>query len=232
MTPEFRISDLLRLAHPVAVMSEHASAPLPALLLLGPTGSGKTPLGDWLETRGLWGRPCCHFDFGANLRAVVAAGPSSRFARPEIDFLARVLAQGALLEADTFHFATRILDEFIARRGVTSGHWLLMNGLPRHLGQAERLRARLRVAAVVELDCDARVIRERLRRDPAGDRAARTDDSEPLVGRKLALYHERTRPLVDHYRRNGARLITLAIRGETRAADAARELEAARPLDL
>jgi hypothetical protein len=53
-------------------MSEVVPNSLPALLLLGPTGAGKTPLGDWLEAHGLWGRPCHHFDFGANLRAVVA----------------------------------------------------------------------------------------------------------------------------------------------------------------
>jgi adenylate kinase family enzyme len=43
-----------------------------AILLLGPTGSGKTPLGQVLEERGLWGHTCMHFDFGANLREIVA----------------------------------------------------------------------------------------------------------------------------------------------------------------
>ncbi|MCX7427258.1 MAG: hypothetical protein NTW96_16720 [Planctomycetia bacterium] len=42
-----------------------------AMLLLGPTGSGKTPLGDLLERRGLGGRRCVHFDFGAHLRRIV-----------------------------------------------------------------------------------------------------------------------------------------------------------------
>jgi adenylate kinase family enzyme len=43
-----------------------------AILLLGPTGSGKTPLGQVLERRGLWGHRCSHFDFGDNLREIVA----------------------------------------------------------------------------------------------------------------------------------------------------------------
>ncbi len=41
-----------------------------AILLLGPTGSGKTPLGQALEKKGLAGRRCVHFDFGANLREI------------------------------------------------------------------------------------------------------------------------------------------------------------------
>ena len=40
-----------------------------AILLLGPTGSGKTPLGAALEEHGVCGRQCLHFDFGENLRA-------------------------------------------------------------------------------------------------------------------------------------------------------------------
>ncbi|MDW7761659.1 MAG: hypothetical protein SCM96_13625 [Acidobacteriota bacterium] len=46
----------------------------PAVLILGPTGSGKTPLGRELETRGHAGRRCRHFDFGAEMRAL-AGGP-------------------------------------------------------------------------------------------------------------------------------------------------------------
>ena len=41
-----------------------------ALLLIGPTGSGKTPLGELLERSGLWGRPCRHFDFGERMRRI------------------------------------------------------------------------------------------------------------------------------------------------------------------
>ena len=57
----------------------------PGILLLGPTGSGKTPLGDRLQIRDLWGRRCHHFDFGVRLRDVaygigiaVQAGPEIR----------------------------------------------------------------------------------------------------------------------------------------------------------
>ena len=84
-------------------MNNHWPHMLQAILLLGPTGAGKTPLGDWLDQNGLWQRPGHHFDFGANLRAVVAAGPSDLFAEDEIEFLKRVLTWGALLENESFY---------------------------------------------------------------------------------------------------------------------------------
>ena len=42
-----------------------------AILLLGPTGSGKTPLGELMERRGFGGRRCRHFDLGDRLRRFV-----------------------------------------------------------------------------------------------------------------------------------------------------------------
>jgi len=57
----------------------------PAVLLLGPTGAGKTPLGEMIEARGLWGMSCLHFDFGANLRAVVMLECSEATVRRRIE---------------------------------------------------------------------------------------------------------------------------------------------------
>jgi len=198
---------------------------LQAILLLGPTGSGKTPLGNWCETHGLWGRPCHHFDFGANLRAVAAGGPSEWMTRDEVQFLQRVLDTGALLENESFHLAAKILDAFVVRRAVQTGHWLLLNGLPRHVAQAQALERRVAVRALVQLDCDARVVRDRLQRDPGGDRALRADDTEELVARKLKLYEERTRPLLDYYRQRGAELISVPVTATTRPQDVAGLLE-------
>ena len=48
--------------------------PSDAILLLGPTAAGKTPLGQLFADRGLWGRPCVHFDFGENLRRIADSG--------------------------------------------------------------------------------------------------------------------------------------------------------------
>jgi adenylate kinase len=197
---------------------------LQAILLLGPTGSGKTPLGDWLETRGLWNSPCRHFDFGANLRAAAAAGPTAGMTRHEIDFLKEMLAGGALLESESFYLAIRILNGFILQRTVRSDHWLVLNGLPRHVAQAQALSPILRVHAVIQLECEASVVRERLRHNAGGDRLSRTDDRAGLVARKLADYEARTRPLAAHYRERGARIIAATVGIDTQPAEIAAQL--------
>lgn len=205
-------------------MTDALTSRLSAILLLGPTGSGKTPLGDWLQGHGLHGHRCHHFDFGANLRAVVAAGAGTAFTEQEIEFLDRVLTQGALLENEHFPLAAKILQSFIRARGIQAEDWLILNGLPRHAGQARALERFLQVRAVLELTCDADVVRERLRRDTGGDRAARTDDEETLVARKLAIYAERTRPLLAFYREQGTKVISFPVKTTTLPQDVARAI--------
>jgi adenylate kinase family enzyme len=93
------------------------------------------------------------------------------------------------------------------------------------VAQAQALEARVAVRALVQLECDARVVRDRLQRDPGGDRALRADDTEELVARKLKLYEERTRPLLDYYRQRGAELISVPVTATTRPPDIADLLE-------
>jgi adenylate kinase len=201
---------------------------LEAILLLGPTGSGKTPLGDWLERDGLWGLRCHHFDFGANLRAAAAGEGAGSFSPAETRFLRRVLQEGALLDPEHFPLATRILDAFLKRRAVPPADLLVLNGLPRHLDQARAIGQRVRVIRVVQLDCNAAVVRERLKLNSGGDRTQRVDDAESLVERKLATYEKRTRPLVDYYLAQGVEVLNLGVEIATRPADLGERLEARR----
>ena len=79
-------------------------------MLLGPTGSGKTPLGAMFAERGWRGERCVHFDFGDNLRQAVARNePDADITADDIVFLRRVLQTGALLEDKDFPLAERIL---------------------------------------------------------------------------------------------------------------------------
>ena len=179
-----------------------------AILLVGPTGIGKTPLGDLMEKKGLRGCRCFHFDFGANLRVLAAVllgthtlgtctsgthtlgthpfpekknDVSPITVSPILDFFSPQeravildsLAGGALLENENFPIAEKILNRFVAEKGVGLDDLLIMNGLPRHAGQARDLERSVEVRAVVCLAGTAAVIKERIRLDAGGDRAGR-----------------------------------------------------------
>jgi adenylate kinase family enzyme len=191
-----------------------------ALLLLGPTGSGKTPLGDELACSGLGGVSCSHFDFGDNLRHA-ATGQSAALSSEVVRQIQEILVSGALLEAHNFFIAEALLDAFVASH---EADLLVLNGLPRHVEQAEFLRDRVLVEAVVSLRCSAQVVLDRLRLDTGGDRGGRTDDDPELVARKLAQFENRTKPLVEYYALQGARTIELAVHADTCAKEAAARL--------
>ena len=189
-----------------------------AMLLVGPTGAGKTPFGDELERRGLWGRCCHHFDFGATLRHIVTRPETA----PCLDaaataFLRTVLEEGALLEDEHFGIAEKLLGSFVADRAAGPDVLFVLNGLPRHVGQAEDVDRLVNVEAVVELACPPDVVRERIRTNAGGDRTGRIDDDLDAVRCKLAIYSERTAPLIEHYRKLGSQIVSIAIAADTTA---------------
>lgn len=209
------------------VMNPHAADRPKAILLLGPTGSGKTPLGEWLEQHGLGGRRCHHFDFGANLRAVASGATAEGFTPDEVRFILDALEKGALLENDTFYLAAKILRAFLSRRQPQPDDLLVLNGLPRHSGQAEALEPLLHVVAVVSLECPAAVVRERIRLNAGGDRAVRTDDHDALLEKKLAIFTERTRVLTAHYGERGVPVIVVGVGVGTQPSEMAERIASA-----
>lgn len=201
-----------------------------SLVLLGPTGSGKSPLGDRLERDGIAGRPCWHFDFGRELRRADAeADFAERRGLTDVErvVIARVLRDGALLERESFGIALKLLDGFIAERGAAPSALLILNGFPRHVEQAEWLASHLTVVAVVELVCDAATALERIRRNTGGDRAERADDDFDAVRRRLELYRERTAPLKASYAQRGAATVSIPV-GPTTTPSVMAEQAAAR----
>jgi adenylate kinase len=183
----------------------------PAVLILGPTGSGKTPLGRELETRGLAGRRCRHFDFGAEMRALAGGDPEGVLTEEETAVVRRSLSEGTLLEDRDFPIAGRILDHFLRRGSAESNDLVILNGLPRHEGQAEALQARVRIRMVVLLECPAETAALRIERDSGEDRGGRTDGHRQAVARRLKDYESRTRPLIEYYKDRGVVLIRLAV---------------------
>jgi len=189
-----------------------------AILLIGPTGSGKTPLGDRLEQDGLWSRRCCHFDFGAALRAIGEGGRRPALLTDEdVAVIVSSLQTGALLEDHRFHIARNILLSFAEERRISGSDLLVLNGMPRHAGQAEKVDAFLAIARVVHLACEPETVLGRIERDTGGDRAGRVDDSLGEVRRKLEIFRERTAPLLDHYRQEGVRIDEFNVQVDTAA---------------
>ena len=196
-----------------------------ALLLLGPSGSGKSPLGDSLEQEGFCCRRCVHFDFGAALRRVGDGGLRGDVLTDEdVAVVRRMLQTGALLEDRDFPIAEKILLTFIRERDVGSDDIIVLNGLPRHPGQARDLESVLDVLMVVHLECPASVVRDRIRLNSGGDRTDRVDDSPREVENRLRIFKQRTAPLLDHYRTKGVKVHNVAVAVNTTATDILRRL--------
>jgi adenylate kinase len=215
--PSVRCQKLKRAARGVRTLLGSKQS---SILLLGPTGAGKSPLGEALERRGLGGHRWVHFDFGASLREVARLRRRPRgFTEREMAVIRHALAAGALLENENVPIAEKILERFRRKRRVKKGDILVLNGLPRHEGQAASLDRTLHVTDVVSLEADPDVIKDRIRLNTGGDRSDRVDDSAEEVGRKYAVYQKRTKPLLAYYRKHGARVRKLPVLSDTTAED-------------
>jgi adenylate kinase len=171
-----------------------------AILLIGPTGTGKTPLGECMEERGIFGSRAVHFDFGEHLRRA-AASPEDYplLSSDDIGIVATSLETGALLTDEQFPIAKRLLRSFAEARRLAPTDWLVLNGLPRDVDQARKIDDIVEISTLVVLECDAGVVMERIATNAGGDRTHRVDDDVKAVENKLAIFEACTRPLVDYY---------------------------------
>ena len=104
---------------------------IPSVLLIGPTGSGKTPLGNFIEKNGLYGRKCYHFDFGEHLRKLVETQrlPAGLNNNDKI-YVRHLLEKGGLLDDDKFYIAKVIITSFILENQISNNDAIILNGLP------------------------------------------------------------------------------------------------------
>ncbi|MCP4375312.1 MAG: hypothetical protein GY794_03925 [bacterium] len=201
-----------------------------AIVLIGPTGSGKTPLGELLSASGIWGRRCVHFDFGTALRQIASGESAGNFSDSEIQFVTDVLYSGALLEDGDFHIALRAIRGALADQNADERCLVVLNGLPRHVGQARDLQEVVNVRSVVALDCPPAVVAARIATNSGGDRTGRCDDDIEAVRKRLDIFAERTVPLVDYYRDLGATVYTIEITETTTPQEITAELDRRCPL--
>ncbi len=193
-------------------MNASYAYPVNAVLLLGPTGVGKSPLGDAIAQYGLFGRKFHHLDFGSELRDAVSGDVGSRaYTSTELDFIHGVLARGLLLENEHFPLAQKIISLFLDRSGFQQRDGLVLNGIPRHAGQAQDIAKIASIHSLVVLDCTAEDVHCRIGNNVGGDRTERVDDHAALIEKKLIIYRERTAPLIEHYAKQGNRVYRLQV---------------------
>jgi adenylate kinase len=102
---------------------------------------------------------------------------------------------------------------------------LLLDGFPRTVAQAAALdRAGLAIDAVLLLEVPDGVVMERIAGRRADADAARDDDDTETAKRRLAVYHEQTRPLVAHYKDRG---LLVTIDGARTPTEVSREIATA-----
>jgi len=185
------------------------------LILLGAPGAGKGTQAAFICKR--YGIP--QVSTGDMLRAAVKAGTPLGLAAKQ------VMDSGALVSDDII---IGLVKERIAQADCANG--FLFDGFPRTIPQAEAMRqAGVKLDAVLEIDVPDEAIIERMsgrwvhpasgrtyhvkfnppraagKDDGTGeDLIQRDDDREATVRKRLEIYHQQTRPLVDYYARWGS----------------------------
>ncbi|HAR36374.1 MAG TPA: hypothetical protein DCR87_05645 [Acidobacteria bacterium] len=216
-----------------------------AFLIVGPPGSGKSPLGDYLEKQSLPGKRFWHFDFGRLLREIIKpeeaakneAGaaepePGASAAKEEVFNLteqARVrqsLQTSSLFEEGDKELVRKIFRFYLSRSGVGPDDIIILNGLPRHWAQVAWLQDLVKIVLVINLDCPEELAVRRILANLDGERQGREDDRLEVIVRRYRLYLEKTGPLVDFLRQSGLPVIELQVERETRPETLWKKLQA------
>lgn len=160
------------------------------ILLLGPQGSGKgTQANRIADEFGL-----AHIATGEILRTAIAA-------RTPLGLEVKPIVESGSLVPDELMInliRERLADD--AREGF------VLDGFPRTMAQAQALDSMLaeigrELDVVFELQVDDVTAVERLARRALEE--GRTDDTPDAIARRLAEYHDKTKPLVGYYRLRG-----------------------------
>jgi adenylate kinase len=161
------------------------------VLLLGPQGSGKGTQAKRIEAE--YGIP--HIATGDMLRNAIAQETElGRQVKP-------ILESGELVPDELM---IDLIQERLEQSDTADG--FILDGFPRTAAQADALDTMLSeigrdLSIVFEFQLSDDVAKERLLKRAALEN--RTDDTPEAIARRLALYHEQTEPLVEHYRAQG-----------------------------
>jgi adenylate kinase len=161
------------------------------VLLLGPQGSGKGTQAKRIGSE--YGIP--HIATGDMLRTAMEEGTElGQQVKP-------IVESGQLVPDDLM---IDLIRERLSRPDAEAG--FILDGFPRTPAQADALDAMLdeigrALSIVFEFQAPDEIATERLLR--RSELEGRADDTPEVIARRLALYHELTEPLVEHYRLRG-----------------------------
>jgi adenylate kinase len=180
------------------------------IILLGAPGAGKGTQAQFVM--GKFGIP--QISTGDMLRSAIDAGTELGLAAKQ------VMSEGKLVSDELI---IGLVKERIAQPDCAKG--FLLDGFPRTIPQADAMKTSgIKVDHVIEFDVDDEIIVERMsgrRVHPGSGRvyhlrynppnvegqddvtgeelAIRPDDQEATVRKRLAIYHEQTKPLIAYY---------------------------------
>lgn len=103
-----------------------------------------------------------------------------------------------------------MLSQRIALSDATSGY--ILDGFPRTLIQAKELDNMLKDKAniyVVNLDISDDVLIKRITERAKASDTKRSDDTPEIAKKRLKIYHQESKPLVDYYKNKGQLIITV-----------------------
>jgi adenylate kinase len=161
------------------------------VLLLGPQGSGKGTQAKRIEAE--YGIP--HIATGDMLRNAIAQETElGQQVKP-------ILESGELVPDDLM---IDLIRERLEQPDTEDG--FILDGFPRTPAQADALDTMLseidrELSIVFEFQLPDDIATERLLR--RAELEGRTDDTPEVIARRLALYHQQTEPLIEHYRAQG-----------------------------
>jgi len=166
-------------------------------ILFGPPGGGKGTQAAHITER--FGLP--HVSTGEMLRDEAARGSELG---NEVE---PIMAEGRLVPDDLI---VRVIEARLSQPDAARG--ALLDGFPRTVPQAEALDAMLRrrhrqVDLVLCLDVPEDVLIQRLLGRAREE--GRPDDNLETIRTRLDVYHRDTAPVLDHYRKAGARIETV-----------------------
>jgi adenylate kinase len=116
-----------------------------------------------------------------------------------------------------------LIEFWIGAQDTTAG--FVLDGFPRTLEQAEALDAMLAeidrpLSIILELQVSDDVARERMLSRARIE--GRTDDTPDAIERRIQLYHEKTKPIADHYFATGK---LVAVHGEREIDEVWKEIQ-------